>query len=121
MTRKTGFPAATIELVLARSSGDCECMGRGCTLTAQHFHHRVLKGHGGSRRPEIQQPSACLHLCFICHDRIHGMPAWAMDNGFIVSRWADPLTVPVRWRQGPPVLLNDSGDVIPTTARRDVC
>lgn len=120
---RANFPRDVIELVLSRSGGSCEIMSSGCTLVAEHHHHRRPKGLGGTRRPESQYASNCLHCCTRCHLKIHAMPTWARDNGFLVRQTDNPAVVPMWWRcniHGDTkllVLLDNSGDVIPTTAK----
>lgn len=95
---RSHFPRHVIELVTGRSGGHCECMSSGCTLVAEHTHHRRPKGLGGTRRPESQYASNALAVCARCHLRIHAMPTWARDNGFLVRQSDDPAAVPVWWR-----------------------
>lgn len=115
--RNTGFPAVTLELVTARSGGHCEIMARGCTLTAEQFHHRRPRGMGSTSRPETNYASNCLHLCSRCHLRVEAMRSWALAHGFLVSQRDDPAATPVWWRcvwhgENVKVLLDDSGGVI---------
>lgn len=118
MTSRT-FPASTVELVTARSETFCECMARGCTLKAVHCHHRRPRGMGSTQRPETNHASNCLHVCRRCHERIESMRNWALSNGFLVRQSDDPAAVPVWWRcADTSVLLDDAGNLIPTTARR---
>ena len=118
---RSHFPRHVIELVTGRSGGNCECMSSGCTLIAEHLHHRRPKGIGGTRRPESQWASNALHVCLKCHLRIHAMPNWSRDNGFLVRQSDDPSSVPVWWRcakhgQKVFVLLDEGGQIVPTPA-----
>lgn len=110
---RSHFPRHVIELVTGRSGGNCECMSSGCTLIAEHLHHRRPKGIGGTRRPESQWASNALHVCLRCHLKIHAMPTWGRNNGFLVRQSDDPAATPVRWRCSHAVLLDDSGDITP--------
>lgn len=117
MPRPTGFPRPVIELVTARSQNYCECMSTGCTLIAEHIHHRRPKGLGGTRRPESQWASNALHVCLRCHLKIHAMPTWSRTHGFLVRQADDPATVPLYWRFSQTLLLNDTGSFTPTEMR----
>lgn len=118
MPRPTGFPRPVIELVTARSQNYCECMSTGCTLIAEHIHHRRPKGLGGTRRPESQWASNALHVCLRCHLKIHAMPTWSRTHGFLVRQSDEPATVPLYWRFSQTVLLTDTGSFTPTEMRK---
>lgn len=117
---RANFPRDVIELVTARSQGYCEVMSTGCTLMAEHHHHRRPKSMGGTRRPESQLASNCCVTCLRCHLKIHAMPSWARDNGFLVRQSDHPAMVPMWWRCAETgghkdlVLLDDAGHTIPT-------
>ncbi len=89
----TGVPARVAELVAGRSAGICEiCMAEPAT----EIHHRQLKGMGGTRRPEIHDPSNLLDLGQRCHRPwVHANPANSEVAGWIVPDWRSPLTTPV--------------------------
>ena len=112
MPRPTGFPRPVIELVTARSQNYCECMSTGCTLIAEHMHHRRPKGMGGTWRPESQWASNALHVCLRCHLKIHAMPTWSRTHGFLVRQSDDPAATPVWWRCSQRILLDDTGNTI---------
>jgi hypothetical protein len=124
--RSTGFPPATLELVTARSSGNCEVMATGCTLLVEQYHHRRPRGSGGTRRPETNQASNCLACCRRCHERCESMRTWARENGFLVTQHQDPKLIPVNWRCAEDsgrkrfVLLADNGDKQSIPVRRAV-
>ncbi len=96
--RATGFSKEVLQLVLARSGGQCEALAAGCLITASDAHHRRPRGMGSTRRPETNNASACLFLCSRCHLRIESMRSWALDNGFLVRQSQNPAEVPVWWR-----------------------
>lgn len=114
--RRTGFPPQTIELVTARSGGNCEVLATGCTLMVEQLHHRRPRGAGGTRRPETNGAANALAACSRCHERIESMRNWARDNGFLVPQNQDPRDIPLWWRCGTDgstkrfVWLSDNGD-----------
>ncbi len=123
--RRTGFPASVVERVLTRSGGECEAMLTGCTITAEHLHHRRVKAMGGSRQPSTNTAANALYLCLSCHARIHGQPRWAVDNGFLVAQHHEPTERAVWWRSAHTpdgrklfVLLDDFGNRATLPARR---
>ena len=59
----------------------CEARIRGCTMTPTDVHEILTRGRGGS----IIEPENCLALCRSCHFFITTEPAWAKQNGFVVS------------------------------------
>lgn len=46
--------------------------------------HEVLRRSAGG---DILDPSNCLAVCRPHHDRIHRSPTWAMERGFLKSRY----------------------------------
>lgn len=64
----------------------CEARIRGCTMTPTDVHEILTRGRGGS----IIEPDNVLALCRSCHHFITIEPAWAKQNGFIVS-WSVTL------------------------------
>lgn len=115
MTRRTGPTEETRALVVARARYRCEVCGIALDLGWSGFsvHHRTPRGMGGSRDPRLNLPSNLLALCGSgttgCHGRVERDRAVAVDNGWIVPRWADPAEFPVlvfgdRW-----VILTEHG------------
>lgn len=107
-----GFTKDQKITVYTRSGGHCEVMHIGCHLSAVHYHHRRPRGMGGHG---LHSVANCLHVCRPCHERVHSMPNWSKENGFLVSQFADPAEVPVWWRcnetagQREYVLLTEAG------------
>lgn len=75
-----------------------------------NVHHRWMRSAGEDER-------ACnrVTLCWGCHKRAHMYPQKAMEEGWLVSRYDDPLTIPVKHWMWPtwPVLLDADGGIIP--------
>ena len=66
------------QIVAERSSGTCEVCGQ---QRAVHAHHRWLKGQGGP-----WCPANLIHICLLCHDRIHANVWVSISAGWIVPR-----------------------------------
>jgi hypothetical protein len=49
-----------------------------------HDVHEVLRRSAGG---DILDPANCLVVCRPHHDRIHRSPTWAMERGFLKSRY----------------------------------
>lgn len=95
-------PALRAE-VHRRAGGRCEL----CAQQLGHVweaHHRKLRSRGG-------QDSVCnlVALCPTCHRRCHSHNLWATEQGFIVSSYDDPATVPVALHLDRWVLLTLTG------------
>lgn len=78
-------------MVRSRSAGRCElCGGPG-----QHLHHRQLRRGGDHSAANL------VHLCNVCHVRVHGHSAWSFEQGWLVSQYSSAATVPLcmgeRW------------------------
>lgn len=64
--------------VYERSGGDCEAQTVDCTGRGQHVHH--MKGRS------THDPALLLHVCLMCHNRIHAHPAESYEQGWMVRR-----------------------------------
>lgn len=88
--------------VMHRALGACEIESPACERTAPEWHHRQ------SRRGGVHSPDNGLAACRPCHGWVHANPATARANGWTVSLWVDPATVPAVVR-GYPVTLSPGG------------
>lgn len=80
------------EIVAERSGGRCEVhdlyrSGRDvvwdrCDSPAAHVHEIRRRSQGG----DITDPKNCLHVCAVCHDKIHRHPLWAKIHGYLSMR-----------------------------------
>ncbi len=95
--KRTGFPAAVAELILARSEGACEIMAACCTHTATDLHHRRPRGMGGSKADDTNTAANALAACRPCHMWVEAHREWSLDNGFLLGQRSS-LDVPVWWR-----------------------
>lgn len=75
--QKSDFTPGVKKAVRARSGGWCEFPG--CDRSADHFHHRLMRSHGGPGTVEN-----CAHLCQHHHDHVHANPAESYRNGMLV-------------------------------------
>lgn len=103
--RRTGPDRRTVELVTERAGGDCECCGMGA---AEQIHHRQARGMGGTRAPAANACSNLFFICYNCHSSIESKRMQAMGNGWLVSKFEDPIAKPILYR-GTWVLLDDEG------------
>jgi hypothetical protein len=82
--RSTDFSSAVKAEVRKRSGGRCE--REGCARRATHFHHRLMRSHGGRGTTEN-----CAHLCLDCHTWVHANPAKSYELGLLVR--SGPVTM----------------------------
>lgn len=72
--------------VRRRSEGHCEL----CGSSGDHMHHRKQRALGGRH-----EAANLLHVCWLCHDDIHGNIARSEALGWLVRSSVDPADVPV--------------------------
>ena len=114
--RDTGPAKAVVICVLERDGWACvRCGGglwgvRGVDYSIQH---RRARGAGGSRRPDTNEPQNLLSLCGSavtgCHGWVESHRAEAQLNGWAIHSMADPLVVPVLYRDRGLVYLTADG------------
>lgn len=109
--------AATKRRVWGRARGRCERCGCEVGWLAYSFHHRRLRGQGGDRRPDTHSVQNLLLLCGSgttgCHGWVHhDTTGLCREQGYIVSRWADPLEQPVRSFLAGWTLLGPDGEYL---------
>jgi hypothetical protein len=109
--RPTGPAQQTRQLVHARAQMRCERCDRNVAWEGHEVHHRRPRAAGGSRRADTNQASNLVLLCRGCHRHIEEHPAEAFATGFRVPQGHDPAVVPLTYRDGTPVLLDDHGHV----------
>lgn len=107
---KQRMPRAVYETVVTRSEDmtgfpACEATIAGvCTGVGTDWHHRQLRSQGGEHVVVNG-----LFLCSACHhEGVHGSPARAYRNGWIVHGFDCPEDEPVL-RRGRWVLLHEDG------------
>jgi 5-methylcytosine-specific restriction endonuclease McrA len=93
---------AANHLLAIRSEGRCERCGFELQMNVER-HHRQKRTVGGDRFANL------MYLHPACHAWITEHPAEAVDRGWIVPTYANPLTVPVFWQGREWSLLEDDG------------
>jgi hypothetical protein len=74
---------------------------------------------GGTKRNDSGLPGNCLVVHPSCHAMIETSRERALRNGWLVSQWKDPQTVPVKLWSGW-ALLRDDGSVLHKASNVDV-
>ncbi|WP_078278573.1 hypothetical protein [Mycobacteroides franklinii] len=107
------FTAESKALMLQRCLGECEVQWPNvCMQTVESYHHRRPRGRGGSRQESTSRVSNGLAICRGCHSFIETRERGeAIELGFIVSQWGEPVGVAVFYRHEFWVLLGDDGSV----------
>lgn len=100
--RKTGFHPRVRTLILERAGMDgnwCrdEVSGMWTPIHGAHLHHRIPRGAGSSRRPEVNSPSNALVLAPSTHESIESRRTAALEKGWLISKHGaiDPAGVEV--------------------------
>lgn len=116
MGRKKPMPPEIRVEVFSRANYMCEIMSREseCTGRAEHAHHRKLRSQGGKHTV-----ANIVGICHKCHDFVHGHPAIAYTNGWLVKSTRDPREVPFNRRGGFIMLTEDGGFEQATTEPLD--
>lgn len=92
-------------LLESRAAGACERCGKECGPVERH--HRKRRREGGDSLQNL------LFVGELCHREIHAHPATSRKFGWIVSVYADPITVPVLWRSREWAMLTEDGGRVP--------
>jgi len=79
------------EQIFDRSMGLCDYCGTGVKPDEWHLHHRQLRSGQGA-----DTPANCIVVHPACHHQIHAHPKESSIQGFIVSRYADPASTPMK-------------------------
>lgn len=112
----TGPTAAVLKIVKERDGGKCLRCGRPSTNT----QHRIGRGMGGSRRPEVNSPAALASICGSgatgCHGYITQHPTEAYATGWAIRRSSTtpPSQIPLVDIAGRSWFLTEEGDIKPT-------
>lgn len=99
---------------LERDRGRCFKCGTELTQTWPGYscHHRQLRSGGGPDTLENRIMLCGSGTSPNCHGWVHGHPHVSRENGWIVSRYANPGDEPVlHWKHGL-VYLTANGDII---------
>lgn len=101
---RNGFIEPALRQQVRDREGGCCALCREPLGGVWECHHRKLRSRGG-----LDSVCNLIALCASCHRRCHSHVAWAQEQGFIVSAYADPASTPLalgceRW-----VLLRPDG------------
>lgn len=123
MSKLRGFSPLVRKQIKERAGvdGDCvRCEDCGYFAAEVQFHHRIPRGRGGTRRPEVNNAANGLSLCRPCHEYVESYREEAINNGQLISQHRKilPALVPVRLHDGW-FLLDDEGSrwMVPTPNR----
>lgn len=102
--KATPIPMSSRLAVRARARDRCERCGVG--TQSGEWHHRRSR----SVRDDLTHNERNgVYLCTTCHAWCHAHPLLARNDGFIVSRHADPTQVPIKhWSLGEVYLLSNA-------------
>jgi 5-methylcytosine-specific restriction protein A len=116
MSRPTGFPPKVRRLIMERAGieGDWvrdEVSGMWVHVEDAQLHHRIPRGSGGSKRPEVNQSANGLVLSPTTHYRVEVNRRDALKKGWLISKLSVelPFSVPVLLHHGWVVLDNQGG------------
>jgi 5-methylcytosine-specific restriction protein A len=110
--KATQIPETTRHMLAARCARLCEvCWAEPFT----DAHHRQPRGMGGTMLKTKHRLSNLIAVGRACHRRIESDRAEAFKNGWLVSQYDDPATVPVKLHTATlygasKLLLLDNGD-----------
>lgn len=97
----SGITARTRETVLERDQHSCVSCGINISAAAIGYsvHHRIPRGMGGTRNPEVNMPANLLVLCGSgttgCHGWVESHRVLAREWGYLVHRHQAPEHVAV--------------------------
>jgi hypothetical protein len=114
--RNTGFSPLVRWMILERAGLDgdfvrCEVDGMWCRLSDIQIHHRIGRGAGSTRRPEVNQAANGVALCPVHHEWCEMHRTEAVEKGLCISKLSgvQPCKVPVELREVRWLLDNDGG------------
>jgi hypothetical protein len=117
----SGITARVRETVLQRDGMKCVSCGRFVDRSNYSIHHRMPRGMGGTRNPEVNLPANLLTLCGSgttgCHGWLESHRVKANEWGYLIRRGtASPSFEPVLTADGWRRFDNDGGieDAYPT-------
>lgn len=97
--------------LVCRSGQRCEVCGEPLTRATVNRHHRVPRGMGGSRHPDVHRLDRLLVVCggplggiAMCHGMVEARGDDVYDNGWLVRRGLDAAQTPV-WLFGASVRI----------------
>jgi hypothetical protein len=100
-------------VVDARSSGHCEVMATGCTLTADRKRSRIV----GRVVRNATSAAEVYCACGPCAEAINSSTALMRRCGYLVESVNAAATVPFHWRSARWVLLGTGGELVEVSER----
>jgi hypothetical protein len=98
------LPRSVTTAILARSSGHCEVLAKGCRYTSEHLVSRHTAVREASTPPDL------FAACDVCAGMITALdPKLAARFGYVIDVHRDPAHVPFYWRGSRWVLLDRDG------------
>ena len=104
----TGPTAKVRQLVLVRDLHACVSCGVSIQSRPFSVHHRIPRGMGGTRNPEVNLPANLLTLCGTgttgCHGWLESHRVKANEWGYLIRRGTaspsfEPVLTAVGWRR----------------------
>lgn len=114
--KSTGPAQDVVEACLERAQYACEL--RGCEVGDRRgvdwsIHHRLPRRMGGTRRLDVNLPSALIVVCGSgtagCHGWIEARRTESYDMGLLLHAGDDPAAVPVELAVGLVYLTDEGG------------
>lgn len=109
--RKTGPDYATQQTVWDRANHRRERCGVSAANHGGQIHHRLARSMGGSRGDWINHPTNLALLCAACHRSVEANPTRSKADGWKVSQWESPETVPMVNLLGERFIFDDDARV----------
>lgn len=108
-----GVSKAVAELVIVRDSATCvvQVTHPGLARASEQIHHRMPRGMGGTRDPQVNQAPNLVCVCAPCHTYLESHRTEAADNGWLIRGVLRPATSPLLYR-GRWMYLSAEGRVV---------
>lgn len=111
MRRDTGPSPEVRAIVQSRLDGMClRCLRR----PGEQIHHRIPRGMGGTRDPDVNHPPNLVWICGDCHRWIESYRDAAREDGWLVWRFIDPEGRPlITLHHSMMIMLAKDGSMVP--------
>lgn len=112
----TGFPPKVRDMILERAGrqGDyvrCERSGIWKPIELIQIHHRIPRGSGGTRRPEVNQAANGIAISLEAHAWIENNRLASREEGLLISKLSgqQPCNISLKLHHGWVMLDNEGG------------